>query len=240
MKQQGVFNEKQSKNPGNGLFPHNCLLGLLIALTSINSASAGIIQWRNTVPAGEANPTNIGSYTTTIEIGNGGTTGYDVGLDVDLDTSLVPNDRFLVTFVEHGSNKVEYEFTQDLLPGESYTGLLSFENNGTSGFAFISNTIEFLAADGHFSYDLSVDTNSNGSYDTFISGNVSDLMQGNGEITPWNQLFAPGDDHRNGWFYGELTITNNVPEPTSIAYAGIGLGAFGAYVLSRRKDILSP
>ena len=212
------------------------LVSLAGSFYGIGDASAGIIQWRNRVPAAEANPNNIGSYTSTIEIGNGGTTGYDAGLDVDLDTSLVPNDRFFVTYVDHNPNKVEYEFTQNLQPGESYTALLSFENNSSLGFAFTPNTIEFLAADGTFGYDLAVDTNDNGSVDTFRSGNVSDLMQGNGEVTPWNQATFPGNDHRNGWFYGELTITNNVPEPTSIAYAGIGLAALGAYVRSGRKS----
>lgn len=220
----------------NSFSPLNSFLGLLIVLATISTASAGIIQWRNRVPAGEDNPTNIGSYTSTIEIGNGGTTEYDAGLDVDLDTSIVSNDRFFVTFVDQNPNKVEYEFTQVLQPGESYTALLSFENNSLLGSAFTPNTIEFLAADGNFSYDLAVDTNDNGSVDTFRAGNVSDVMQGNGEIAPWNQLLFPSNDHRNGWFYGELTITNNVPEPTSIAYAGIGLGLLGAYARSGRKS----
>jgi hypothetical protein len=57
---------------------------ILLFLLLCNDASAGVVQWRNRVPAGEANPNNTGSYTNTIEIGNGGTTGYDSGLDVDL------------------------------------------------------------------------------------------------------------------------------------------------------------
>ncbi len=224
----------------NYFSPINSFLGLLVVLGTINTAPAGIIQWRNRVPAADANPNNIGSYTNTIEIGNGGTTGYDSELDVDLDTSIVPNDRFFVTYVNQSPNKVEYEFTQDLQPGESYTALLSFENNSSLGSAFTPNTIEFLTADGNFTYDLSLDKDDTGSFDTFRSGNVSDLMQGNGEIAPWNQFLFPGNDHRNGWFYGELTITNNVPEPTSIAYAGIGLAALGAFARSGRKDKNKP
>jgi len=208
---------------------------LLGSFYDSGNADAGIIQWRNRVPAGEANPTNIGSYTSTIEIGNGGTTGYNAGLDVDLDTSIVPNERFFVTYVDQNPKKVEYEFAQELLPGESYTALLSFENNSLLGSVFTPNTIEFLAADGNFSYDLSLDTNTDGDFDTYRSGNVSDVMQGNGEVTPWNQLIFPGDDHRNGWSYGELTITNNIPEPTSIVYTGIGLAALGVYSLSGRR-----
>lgn len=206
------------------------------SLYSSGDASAGIIQWRNRVPAAEANPNNIGSYTSTIEIENGGTTGYDAGLDIGLDTSIVPNETFFVTYIDHSPNKVEYEFTQNLQPGESYTALLSFENNSSGGFYFTPNTIEFLAADGNFTYDLAVDTNDNGSNDTYRSGNILDVLQGSGELTPWNQGIFSSNDHRNGWFYGELTITNNVPEPTSIAYAGIGLAALGAYARSGRRD----
>jgi hypothetical protein len=72
----------------------SCLFLLLALAAATGPAHAGLIQWRNRVPAADANPDNIGSYTNTIEIGNGGTTGYDNGLDVDLDTSLVPNDFF--------------------------------------------------------------------------------------------------------------------------------------------------
>ena len=136
---------------GNTIFFYSSVLFALVVFGTCSNASAGIVQWRNRVPAGEANPTNIGSYVNTIEIGNGGTTGYDSGLDFDLDTSIVPNDRFFVTYVDQNPKKVEYEFTQDVQPGESYTALLSFENNSTSGFAFTPNTIEFLVADGNFS-----------------------------------------------------------------------------------------
>ena len=193
---------------------------IIIALGQ--SALAGIIQWRVRVPTGEANPTNIGSYTSTIEIGNGGTTGYDDGLDVVLDTSIVPNERFFVTYVDQGPHKVEYEFAQELQPGESYTALLSFENNSLRGSAFTPNTVEFLAADGQFTYDLAVDTNDNGSYDTFRSGSLANVLQAGGQLEPWNQALFQGNDHRNGWFYGELTITNAVPEPRGFACLGIG------------------
>jgi hypothetical protein len=132
-------------------------LFLLLALaTATGPAHAGVIQWRNRVPAADANPNDYGSYTATIETGNGGTTGYDNGLDVDLDTSLVLNNNFFITYVDHNTEKVEYEFTQDLDPGESYTAHLSFENN--AGFHFTPNTIELLAADGDYIYNASVDT----------------------------------------------------------------------------------
>ena len=209
-------------------------LGLLIVLTTVNHTSAGIIQWRNRVPDGVSNPSNIGSYTSTIEIGNGGTTGYDAGLDVDLDTSIVPNGKFFVSYIDHSPHKVEYEFTQDILPGESYTALLSFENNTLAGSSFTANTVEFLVADGNFAYELAVDTNDNGSDDTFRSGSISDVILGGGEVTPWNQLLFPGNDHRNGWFYGVLTITN-IPEPKSGVHVGVGLATIAARLSSRRK-----
>jgi len=102
------------------------------SLYSSSNVDAGIIQWRNRVPAAQSNPIdnpdNIGSYVNTIEIGNGGTTSYDLGLDVDLDTSLMPNDNFFVNYVDQNPEKVQYEFTQNLLPGESYTTKLSFQN----------------------------------------------------------------------------------------------------------------
>lgn len=222
---------------GTSHFFDNSLLVLLFIFGTCNNVSAAIVQWRNRVPASEVNPSNIGSYTSTIEIGNGGTAGYDAGLDVELDTSIVPNEKFFVTYIDHGANKVEYEFTQELQPGESYTVLLSFENNSTGGSAFAPNTIEFLAADGNITYDLAIDTNDNGSADTFRSGNVADVLQGNGELSPWNQLIFSGNDHRNGWYYGELTITNNAPEPTSACCAGIGIGVLAACTRSERKSV---
>jgi hypothetical protein len=159
-------------------------LFLLLALaTATGPAHAGVIQWRNRVPAGEDNPNNTGSYTATIEVGNGGTTGYDSALDVDLDTSLVLNDHFYVTYIDHNPEKVEYDFTQYLDPGESYTAHLSIEDNSAIGFHFTPNTIEFLAADGDFTYDLKVNSDDVGGYDVFSSGSISI-----GELSSWSQL----------------------------------------------------
>jgi hypothetical protein len=180
---------------------------LLVVFLYSPQANAGIVQWRNRVPASESNPDNIGSYTNTIETGNGGTTGYDNGLDVDLDTAIVPNDRFFVTYVNHNPKKVEYEFTQNLNPGESYTTHLSFEDNSGLGFHFLSNSIDVLQAQGNFTYDLKVDSDNGGNFDVFRNGSLAV-----GEITPWNQFIFPGQDHRNGWYYGELTITNRGPD----------------------------
>lgn len=73
------------------------LLPVYHLILACDSAAAGFVQWRNQVPVGEANSQGIGSCTNTIEIGNGGTPVYDVGLDVDLDTSFNPNDRFSVS-----------------------------------------------------------------------------------------------------------------------------------------------
>lgn len=177
-------------------------------------ASAGGIQWRNRVPAGEENPENVGSYTSTIEIGNGGTTGYDEGLDVELDTSEAPSSKFFVTYVGHSATKVEGEFTQELQPGESYTAELSFENNGGGRFTSTQNTVEFLQADGNFYYDLQVETDGFSGFDHFDSG-----VAAIGELSAWQQEIVPGQDRRdpswlgkpNGWYYGELTITALYP-----------------------------
>jgi hypothetical protein len=51
---------------------------------------------------------------------------------------------------------------------------------------------------------LKVDTlTGQGNYDYQNTGVVSV-----GEVTPWNRYFVSGNDWRNGFYYGELTITN--------------------------------
>ena len=171
---------------------------------------AGVLQWRVRVSEGAENPNNIGSYSNTIEIGNGGTTGYDEGIDFDLDTSVVPNTYFFVSYVDHDPGKIEYEFTQELLPDESYTVRLSFENP-TGGFFLASTSVEFLASDDDFVYELTVDSNDNGSSDVFRSGSVHDLIDSGGEMQPWNQLLFPGSDHHNDWYFGVLTLMLAAP-----------------------------
>jgi len=164
----------------------------------------------------------------------GATTGYDSGLDVDLDTSTMPNDDFFVSYVPHETQKVEYEFTPKTQIGDSYTSYLSFESNLESTH-FLPNTIEFLSMDlsdnpngvTDFAYDLKVDQFDDRIYTYFDSGNVSDVLaQATPELTPWEQVINPGQDHRekgwpgkpNGWFYGELTFTaTGTPPPTPTA-----------------------
>jgi hypothetical protein len=212
---------------------------------SPNVADAGILQWRNRVATGAANPDNVGSYTNTIEMRDdvGATTGYDVGLDVDLDTSIVPNDDFFVSYVPHETwEKVESEFTPQAQIGDTYTSYLSFESNDEP-VHFLSNTIEFLSMDlsdnllsmdlsdnllsmglsdnlngvTDFSYDLKIATNGLGApnFNYFDTGSVSDILaQATPELTSWEQLILPGQDHRNGWFYGELTFTATGTPPT--------------------------
>jgi len=178
------------------------LVALVGGFYNSGEADAGIIQWVNRVPASDDNLDNIGSYMNTIKIGDGGTTSYDFGIDDDLETSSVAESKFFVTYINHNPEKVQYEKTQNLNPGESYTAHLSFENNG--GFYITLNTIEFLVADGDFTFDLKVDPGSGmGNYDYFDSGNVVI-----GELESWSKIIGQGDDHINDWFYGELTITN--------------------------------
>jgi hypothetical protein len=60
-----------------------------------------------------------------------------------------------------------------------------------------------VQADGNFTYDLKMDQIGGGSYTYFDSGNVVV-----GEIPSWMMSFSPGQDWRNGFISGELTITN--------------------------------
>ena len=205
-----VCNSGDASRSQSGMRVRGNISGVLIlaslSLWPATDSSAGIVQWRVRVAEGAENPNDIGSYANTIEIGNGGTTNYDPGLDVELDTSIVPNTYFFVSYIDQDPARVEYEFAADLDPGESYTARLSFENP-TGGFFLASTTVEFLASHEDFNYELSVDSNDNGSADVFRSGTVQSLMASGGEMQPWNQLVFQGNDHRHGWYFGEITLT---------------------------------
>lgn len=201
-----------------GRTPLAVLLALAAWLAVSCPAGAGVLQFRNRVPAGADNPNNIGSYTHTLEMRDdvGATTGYDAGLDVLLDTSAVPNGKFFVTYHDHNPQKTEYEFSPNLQVGDTYTTYLSFERNAGSTFTFTPNTIEFLTLDlsdnlhgvTDFAYELKVNSDNFGGYDVFRSGLVSEIIiQTTPELNSWNQLVIPGQDWRNGWKYGEITFT---------------------------------
>lgn len=208
-------------------------LGLVISLFTVGSLSADVLQWRTRVPSGVANPNSIGSYVNTFEMGNGGTTGYDSGLDIDLDTSITPNNQFFVNYTSLGGNKVEYDFTPYPQVGDTYKSYLSFENR-VGGSVSVANTIDFLSMDltnnpngvNDFAYSLQLDTNNSGSYDTIRTGTVSSILgQVKQELPSWNQTIASVQDHSTGFYYGELTLTAmgaQAPQHVSFDWAIVG------------------
>ena len=205
----------------NSFISRICLVSLLVACFPV-VCSGDMLQWRLLVPAGAANPELVGGYVNTIEFRDdvGATHGYDSGLDVDLDTTIMPNDKFFVQYMPFGLNKVEYDYNPHVQVGDEFTANLSFERNAGSTFTLIDNTIEFLSMDltdnpngvTDFVYDLVVDSNFDLVNDVFRSGNVSGAL--GQELTSWNQYLFPGQDHREiagyppiGFFFGTITFT---------------------------------
>ncbi len=187
---------------------------VLGSLDSPNKSNAGIIQLQlnSDIPA---------SYVATKEMRDdvGATNNYDSGLDVLLDTSIVPGAdvKFPVIYAIPSGQKVEYDFVPKPSGGKIYDFQFSVENRDLS--PLLTNlslkVLQFDTFDNpaisDFEYFINVDIDANGSYndawDFSESGILSDLYSSPTQSSQtWTQ-FTPGTfDHRNGDYNGTLTL----------------------------------
>jgi hypothetical protein len=230
------------------------LLGLAASAFSAEESKGDIIQFGNQ----SAPETAIGGGSAVLDnnynAGSGVTPEYDVGVDGLLDTSINPNSQFFVTYfpmVDGGGNDVAVDYNFAPFPniGDSYTARLGFEDRLGTG-AYAPNYIkfdDFIISNPNgvtdFAYDLSVDTDWDGSRDHFESGLVSELWATPDQKTgSWNQFIHPGFNWDQGFYYGSLTLTavgeiSPIPEPSSVVLMG-GLfvaGAAGAGISRLRR-----
>jgi hypothetical protein len=196
--------------------------------------AGGIFEVRNVAEDGSG----IGGYESTLDMSDdspSATKEYDVGLDHELDTTIVPgpNAQFFVIYQylqeEGGSTMydVEKNFTQYAQVGDEFTWRLSAENRLSETFV-VDNSLYFPInsmsdvlngnTNGVDDFDISfkADADNNGSYDDpwdySINDNLSNVLQTPGKsIGGGAQLIPFWFDVRDGDYYGTFTITATGP-----------------------------
>ncbi|MBU0471878.1 MAG: hypothetical protein KKF65_04585 [Nanoarchaeota archaeon] len=192
----------------------------------INKAKADIIQVANI-----ADRSDITSYTGVLDanVYNTGTSlGYDLGLDHDMDTSTNPENYASLIYAElpepeeQGGetmpplHAVDYNYSIETIPTDTYTMKLSFENEIGNNLYNIPNSVTLTNFNinhsngvADYEYILSVNTDSqDDEYDFTTSGLLSEVFASEEKkLGEWTQDFRQGLDWRLGRTYGELTLT---------------------------------
>lgn len=205
-----------------------------------NKANADIIQVANQV---ERPYTSTYASALNANLSNVGTSfGYDAGIDHLLDTSTNPNPFAGVIYSSLDGNAVGLNIAPEPTLTDTSTMLLSFENKaGVNNYNLPNSLIltDFSVDNPNgitdWSYALSVDTDSNGTYDYTKSGLVSEVFaSADKKFGEWTQDLPTGIDWREEQSYGQITFTPvGVPEPSGIALLTVASLVAGAgYVAS--------
>ena len=224
------------------------IIGLLLCGVMASQAKADVYEYfQYTVTQGEG-PTSdpdLGGFSVLVFDATYSDPSIELGADptdLRVDTSIYPIDKFWVSYVVSGDEKLWINNTPTLKIGDKLIAKISIENRvGDSVYAPLTlDVLDFdLSANANGVTDIlvsyEVDTNQDSFIDLTGSRLVSDAITNHdGNIASWQQLCRPGFDHRDGDAFATLTFEAvGVPEPSTLgllACAGImgaGLGVVG-------------
>jgi len=216
-------------------------VAVLVVAASATDARADILQFSSrTVPGTEGFTGEvIGGWSVVIDNNYDDPTktiGYDP-IDRDVDSWIQPSQQFFMLYFplidgDSEQHAIDRNFAPYPRIGDQYTAVLGFEDRIGVG-AYAPNAIKFddFIIDNpngvtDYLYELSVDTDLDGTRDHTERGRVSQIFNTPDQRSDyWDQTIYPGADWRNEYTYGELTLTA-IPEPRAAILAWIALGWF--------------
>ncbi len=185
------------------------------------------------------------------------TSGYDSGADILLNKTFgtipdLSNSKVFCTYSSLGTgldtSNVDLNKTFTFQDGESYTMHFSIRD-GPGGGGYVDMNIKLadyeVALGTDVSYNVSMDTNGDDVFDSFSSGLLSSVGEGN-NLWRDNVFISDGLDVRNtststgvSEHFGKIDFNvSSIPEPSMLTSLLIG-GGVGAFALRRRRVALA-